>query len=57
MTTTPLRSTPEKEGTILFTLHGGTKVKLTDTTLPLWSEVQLSDGRQGWILNKSKENI
>ena len=57
MTTTPLRSTPDTTGTAIFTLHGGTKVTLTDTTLPAWSEVVLSDGRKGWVFNKDKENI
>ncbi len=57
MTATPLRSTPDTTGGIMFTLHGGTKVTLTDTTLPTWSEVRLPDGRKGWILNKDKENI
>ncbi len=57
MKTTPLRSTPDTTGKTIFTLHGGTKVTLTDTTLPAWSEVKLPDGRKGWIFNKDKENI
>ena len=57
MTTTKLMSTPDTTGTNLFTLHGGTKVSLTDTTLPAWTEVSLSDGRKGWIDNNSFEKI
>lgn len=57
MKTTSLRSTPDTTATSIFTLHGGTKVTLTDTTLSLWSEALLPDGRKGWISNSSKENI
>lgn len=55
--TTKLMSTPDTTGTNLFTLHGGTKVSLTDTTLPSWSEVTLSDGQKGWIDNDDMEKI
>lgn len=57
MTTTKLMSTPDTTGTNLFTLHGGTKVSLNDTTLPAWSEVSLSDGQKGWINNNDMEKI
>ena len=57
MTTTKLMSTPDTTGTNLFTLHGGTKVSLSDTTLPTWTEVSLSDGRKGWVSNKDFEKI
>lgn len=57
MTTTKLMSTPDTTGTNLFTLHGGTKVSLNDTTLPAWTEVSLSDGQKGWIDNRDFEKI
>lgn len=57
MNTTKLMSTPDTTGTNLFTLHGGTKVSLRDTTLPTWSEVSLSDGQKGWINNDDMEKI
>ena len=57
MRTTRLMSTPDTTGTNLFTLHGGTKLSLTDTTLPLWSEVSLSDGQRGWVTNTDIERI
>ena len=57
MTATPLRSTPDTSGKAILTLHGGTKVTLTDTSVPMWSEVKLPDGRKGWICNKDMENI
>ena len=57
MKTTKLMSTPDTTGTNLFTLHEGTKVVLNDTTLPTWTEVNLSDGQQGWVQNNDIENI
>lgn len=57
MKTTPLLSTPDTTGTNLFTLHGGTKLSIRDTTLPAWTEVSLSDGRKGWVANSSIEPI
>lgn len=57
MNTTNLYGTPDTTGTTISTLHGGTKVELTDTTLPLWSEVSLPNGMKGWIKNSDKENI
>lgn len=57
MKTTKLLSTPDTTGTNLFTLHGGTKLSVSDTTLPAWTEVSLSDGRKGWVANKDIEPI
>lgn len=57
MNTTPLLSTPDTTGKTVFTLHGGTKLSLRDTTLPAWTEVSLSDGRKGWVQNKDIANI
>lgn len=57
MATTKLLSTPDTTGTNLFTLHGGTKLSLRDTTLPGWTEVSLSDGRKGWVSNSDIEPI
>lgn len=57
MATTKLMSTPDTTGTRLFTLHGGTKIELTDTTLSAWSEVSLPDGQEGWVKNSDIEQI
>ncbi|MCH5179117.1 MAG: BatD family protein [Prevotellaceae bacterium] len=57
LNTTKLMSTPDTTGTNLFTLHGGTKLSLSDTTLPAWSEVTLSDGQKGWVSNQDIEKI
>ena len=42
-------STPAESGTALFTLHEGTKVEITDNTMKKWMEIELSDGKTGWI--------
>ena len=46
---TEVRSSPTDEGTSsLFILHEGTKVRLLDSVGP-WKNIELSDGRQGWL--------
>ena len=40
----------------LFVLHEGTKVKILDE-VDLWMNIELSDGRQGWIATKDIEII
>lgn len=40
----------------LFILHEGTKVKILDE-VGLWMNIELSDGRQGWIATKDIEII
>lgn len=40
----------------LFILHEGTKVKILDE-VDLWMNIELSDGRQGWIATKDIEII
>ncbi len=45
----PVRSTPAKNGTTLFTLHEGTRVTVTDASMKGWREIRLADGKQGWI--------
>jgi len=40
----------------LFILHEGTKVRLLDS-VGSWLNIELSDGRQGWIMSENVENI
>ncbi|MGI6242736.1 MAG: tetratricopeptide repeat protein [Prevotella sp.] len=44
-----VKKTPVKNGEDAFILHEGTRVEVTDNTLPQWKGVRLSDGREGWI--------
>jgi tetratricopeptide (TPR) repeat protein len=54
---TSVKSSPSAEAsTDLFILHEGTKVRILDT-VGNWNNVELADGRQGWILSKDIEII
>ncbi len=44
-----VKSTPSASGTDLFILHEGTHVHIIDNTMRDYVEVQLTDGKQGWI--------
>ena len=57
MKTAPIKSTPANSGNMLFTLHPGTKVKITDDTMEKWKEITLPDGKKGWISSSSMELI
>jgi SH3-like domain-containing protein len=51
-----VKSSPDKNATELFVLHEGTELKLSgeDGT---WCEVQIADGRTGWIEQMHIEKI
>jgi len=46
-----VHSTPSETGTSLFILHEGTKLTIKDNSMQEWKEIELSDGKVGWILN------
>ena len=46
--TITLRSSPDKSGTELFILHEGTVVSI-ESSLSGWLEIELRDGRVGWV--------
>lgn len=53
----PAKSSPSGEGNAdLFVLHEGTKVIVIDEVSG-WVDVELADGRQGWIRKDTVENI
>ena len=52
---TEVKSSPGS-GVSLFVLHEGTKVKLLETVGD-WENIELSDGRQGWMKLSSMERI
>jgi len=52
-----VKSTPSESGNDLFVLHEGTRVEIRDNTLNEWAEVELSDGKIGWIEKKLIEII
>jgi len=44
-----VRSTPNDNGTSLFILHEGHKVRIKDGSMKSWKEISLEDGKVGWI--------
>jgi len=50
------RSAPTDEGTIIFTIHAGLKVKLVQRR-GTWQEIRLPDGKQGWLPADTCERI
>ncbi|WP_321480284.1 tetratricopeptide repeat protein [uncultured Bacteroides sp.] len=52
-----IRSTPSENGTSLFILHEGRKVIIKDATMKEWKEIQLEDGKVGWIKTDEIEII
>ncbi len=54
---TSVKSSPSSEAAKdLFILHEGTKVKLIDT-VGSWNNIELADGRQGWLPSSDIEII
>lgn len=54
---TSVKSSPSAEAsTDLFILHEGTKIRILDT-VGTWSNVELADGRQGWLRSADIEII
>ena len=52
-----VKSSPSGEAsTDLFILHEGTKVKIIDE-VGSWNNIELADGRQGWIRSGDIETI
>ncbi len=52
-----VKSTPSPSGNDLFVLHEGTKVEIKDSTLKGWYEIELADGKVGWLESRQVEVI
>ena len=52
-----IKSTPSAGGTDLFVLHEGTRVEILDNSMKEWVEVQIADGKVGWMERKQLEQI
>lgn len=52
-----VKSTPSASGTDLFILHEGTHVQIVDDSMRDWVEVQMSDGKEGWLQRNEIEVI
>lgn len=54
--TVTVKSSPDIESADTFIIHEGTKVYIL-RSLNSWSEIKLSDGKQGWLESKTIEKI
>ena len=52
-----VKSTPSDSGNDLFVLHEGTKVSISDNEMKEWCEVEVADGKTGWVQKKDLEVI
>jgi len=57
METSRIKSSPAASGTVLFSLHEGTKVKILDNSMRDWVEIKISDGKTGWMQKTDMEII
>lgn len=56
-TSITVKSTPSENGNELFVLHEGTKVEIEDNTMKEWCEIEIADGKKGWIPRSVMEII
>lgn len=52
-----VKSTPSASGTDLFVIHEGTHIEILDSSMKEWAEVQIADGKVGWVEKKTYEVI
>ncbi len=52
-----VKSTPTESGSDLFVIHEGTCVEIKDSSMKDWFEIQIADGKIGWIQKKTLELI
>ena len=52
-----VKSTPTESGSDLFVIHEGTRVEIRDSSMKDWFEIQIADGKIGWIPKNSLELI
>lgn len=51
-----VKSSPDKSGTNLFTIHDGLKIQIRQQ-LGDWSEIEIADGRVGWVPTETFNKI
>ena len=52
-----LKSTPDNSGTVLIKVHEGRKVKVVDDTMRGWKEIELENGKIGWVQSATIEVV
>lgn len=56
VSSTAVKSSPDRSSTDLFVLHEGTKVRI-DEQIDDWCEIRIADGKKGWIERRKIEII
>ncbi|KGL49134.1 peptide-binding protein [Porphyromonas gulae] len=44
-----VKSSPDEDGTTLFELHEGVRVRITGEPIDGWYPIELADGKEGWL--------
>lgn len=52
-----VKSTPSDNGTNIFVLHEGAKVRITDSTMKNWVEIDFDTKGKGWVPSEAIEAI
>ena len=52
-----VRKSPTTQNSDTYTIHEGTSVKILDDTFKGWLQIELADGREGWISDKTVETL
>lgn len=52
-----VKSTPSESGTTLFVLHEGKRVTIKDDSMSSWKEIELENGKVGWLPIGALEKI
>lgn len=52
-----VKSSPSENSTDLFLIHEGTRLRILDSSMREWREVEVEDGKQGWVHKSDMEVI
>jgi uncharacterized protein YgiM (DUF1202 family) len=52
-----VKASPTHKSSDAFVIHEGTSVNIKDSDIKGWYQIELSDGRQGWMPSASVEVI
>ena len=52
-----VKKSPTSQSSDTYTIHEGTSVKILDDSFKGWLQIELADGREGWIGEKTVEKL
>lgn len=55
--TTAVKSSPGENSTDLFLIHEGTRLRILDDSMQEWREVEVEEGKEGWVRTDDIEVI